>query len=57
MMTGEDFGFFMQKYSGLLLWLGADNGEQDADLHSNKFLPDTRAIQICVNVFYRLIDS
>ena len=54
MMTSEDFGFFTEKYSGLLFWLGVENGEE-GDLHSSKFLPDTRAIQIGIDIFYELI--
>ena len=31
--TGEDFGYFAEKYSGLLFWLGANQGAKQ-DLHS-----------------------
>lgn len=52
-MTGEDFGFFTTKYEGLLFWLGASsNGE---GLHSDKFLPDEKAIDFGIEVFYNLI--
>ena len=51
--TGEDFGFFTEKYRGLLFWLGAGNNK--ADLHSPQFLPDEKAIDIGVEIFFKLI--
>ena len=53
--TGEDFGFFTEKYSGILFWLGAGNENDIADLHSPKFLPDEKAIDIGIKLFFRLI--
>ncbi len=53
--TGEDFGFFTEKYSGLLYWLGAGNEKDIADLHSPQFLPDEKAINIGVEIFFKLI--
>ena len=53
-LTGEDFGFFAEKYGGLLFWLGANQGEIH-DLHSTKFLPDEKAIDIGIEVFFNLI--
>ena len=53
--TGEDFGFFTEKYNGLLFWLGVGNKDSNADLHSPKFLPDEKAIAIGVNIFFELI--
>ncbi|RLC49181.1 MAG: amidohydrolase [Candidatus Cloacimonadota bacterium] len=54
--TGEDFGYFSEKYPGLLFWLGANQGEKQ-DLHSSSFLPDEKAIPIGVDVFFKLIKS
>jgi N-acetyldiaminopimelate deacetylase len=51
--TGEDFGFFTEKYKGLLFWLGV--GNNSADLHSPQFLPDEKAIDIGVELFFELI--
>ncbi len=51
--TGEDFGFFTEKYKGLLFWLGA--GNNNADLHSPQFLPDENAIDLGVEIFFKLI--
>ena len=53
-MGGEDFGFFAEKYSGLLFLLGVDNGSGE-DLHSSKFLPSEKAIPVGINMFYELI--
>ncbi len=53
--TGEDFGFFTEKYNGLLFWLGAGNQNDNADLHSPQFLPDEKAINIGVEIFFKLI--
>ncbi len=53
--TGEDFGFFTEKYSGLLFWLGAGNENDNADLHSPQFLPDEKAINIGIELFFLLI--
>jgi len=53
-LTGEDFGFFADKYGGLLFWLGANQGEVH-DLHSTKFLPDEKAINVGIEVFMNLI--
>jgi len=53
--TGEDFGFFTEKYNGLLFWLGVGNKYSNADLHSPKFLPDEKAINIGAEVFFKLI--
>ncbi|MBT3755228.1 MAG: amidohydrolase [Candidatus Cloacimonetes bacterium] len=53
--TGEDFGFFTEKYKGLLFWLGV--GNNGADLHSPQFLPDEKAIDIGVDLFFELIKT
>ena len=53
--TGEDFGFFTEKYNGLLFWLGVGNEDNNADLHSPQFLPDENAINIGVEIFFKLI--
>ena len=53
--TGEDFGFFTDKYNGLLFWLGAGNEDDNTDLHSPQFLPDEEAIVIGVDLFFQLI--
>lgn len=54
--TGEDFGFFTHLYPGLLFWLGTDTGEKQ-DLHSSRFLPSDAAIDIGVEVFWRLFQA
>ncbi|MCD4650682.1 MAG: N-acetyldiaminopimelate deacetylase, partial [Candidatus Cloacimonetes bacterium] len=54
-MTGEDFGFLTSRYPGLLFWLGA--GNNSGRLHSDKFLPDSRCIEIGVKAFASLINK
>lgn len=54
LMGGEDFGFFAEKYTGLFFWLGANQGEEQ-DLHSSKFLPDEKAIDVGIEIFLKLI--
>ncbi len=53
--TGEDFGFFAEKYKGLLFWLGANQGEKQ-DLHSSKFLPNEKAIDVGINILFNLLE-
>lgn len=52
--AGEDFGYFADRYPGLLFWLGVHSGTK-MDLHSSDFLPDEKAINIGINIFYDLI--
>jgi len=47
-MTGEDFGFFSSMYPSVLFWLGTNSNE---DLHSNKFLPDEKSIDIALKIY------
>lgn len=54
-MTGEDFGYFTSYYKGLLFWLGS--GDMDNNLHSDKFLPNHNAIEVGVDVMWRLLNS
>jgi N-acetyldiaminopimelate deacetylase len=56
-LVAEDFGFFTDKYRGLLFWLGVgnENSKVDIDLHSPQFLPDEKAIAIGIGMFARLI--
>jgi metal-dependent amidase/aminoacylase/carboxypeptidase family protein len=56
-LVAEDFGFFTDKYRGLLFWLGVgnENSTVDIDLHSPQFLPDEKAIAIGIDMFACLI--
>jgi len=54
--TGEDFGFFTEQYNGLLFWLGVGQYNKQMKLHSPEFLPDERAIESGVEIFYQLIN-
>ena len=53
-MTGEDFGYFTSYYKGLLFWLGS--GDMENNLHSDKFLPKPQAIDVGVDVMWRLLN-
>lgn len=52
--AGEDFGYFADLYPGLLFWLGVHSGTK-MDLHSCNFLPDEKAIDVGIEIFYKLI--
>ncbi|HNX00813.1 MAG TPA: amidohydrolase, partial [Candidatus Cloacimonadota bacterium] len=52
-MTGEDFGFFTSRYSGVLFWLGT--GIHPTGLHSSQFLPDEKSIEPGVQIMFSLI--
>ena len=54
LIGGEDFGFFAEKYTGLFFCLGANQGEEQ-DLHSSRFLPNEKAIEVGIEVFLKLI--
>lgn len=41
-MTGEDFGFLLNKIPGTMFWLGVDD---DSELHSATFTPKEESIQ------------
>lgn len=42
-MTGEDFGYLLNKFPGVMFWLGISDPAHS--LHSDKFVPDTDAIE------------
>jgi len=50
-MTAEDFGYFSQKYPSILFWLG---GQSPYDLHSDKFLPNEKAIEVGLKLMHHL---
>jgi len=52
-MTGEDFGFFTQLYPSVMFWLGTDSAE---GLHSSRFLPDERSIDIGLKAMTSIIE-
>ncbi|MDD3049636.1 MAG: amidohydrolase [Candidatus Cloacimonetes bacterium] len=54
-MTGEDFGFFADKYPSVLFWLGVNKGEND-NIHSNTFFPSQESIEYGIRAFHSLID-
>lgn len=53
-MTGEDFGFYTTLYPGLLYWLGSDCPHP---LHSPRFLPSHKSIDVGVALMWHLIQS
>jgi N-acetyldiaminopimelate deacetylase len=55
-MAGEDFGFFTDRWQGLLFWLGARQNEF-FPLHSDKFLPSSDCLEAGVNLFYQIIKN
>lgn len=53
-MTGEDFGFYSQKWSSFMFWLGTSKGERYG-LHNPRFLPPDEVIEIGKNIFIRIL--
>ncbi|MBB6449458.1 N-acetyldiaminopimelate deacetylase [Geomicrobium halophilum] len=53
-MTGEDFGFFLDKIPGFMFWLGVDS--QDHGLHDTKVNPNEEAIPVAVHHLIDYID-
>lgn len=51
-MTGEDFGYFLEKIPGFMFWLGVDT---PYGLHHAKIEPDERAIGVAIDVVGRYI--
>ena len=55
-MTGEDFGFFSQKFPSFMFWLGTSTGERYG-LHNPKFLPDDSVIDLGIESFKLILES
>jgi N-acetyldiaminopimelate deacetylase len=55
-MTGEDFGFFSQKWPSFMFWLGTSKGERYG-LHNPRFLPSDEVIEIGKNIFNIILKS
>jgi len=55
-MTGEDFGFFSQRFPSFMFWLGTSKGEKYG-LHNPKFLPPDEVIEIGENIFMTILNS
>ena len=53
-MTGEDFGYFAEKYPSLMMWLGTRRNDFHG-LHNSKFLPDDEIIQDGIEVYKSLL--
>ncbi|MVO99344.1 N-acetyldiaminopimelate deacetylase [Paenibacillus lutrae] len=49
-MTGEDYGYFLEKIPGFMFWLGA---ETPYGLHHAKIEPDERAIGLAIDTVSR----
>ncbi len=55
-MTGEDFGFFSQKYPSFMFWLGTSRGERYG-LHNPRFLPPDEIIDTGKEIFTAILNS
>jgi N-acetyldiaminopimelate deacetylase len=53
-MTGEDFGFFSQKYPSFMFWLGTSYGERFG-LHNPRFLPHDSIIEKGSGIFKEIL--
>ncbi|CCQ96200.1 N-acetyl-diaminopimelate deacetylase [[Clostridium] ultunense Esp] len=49
-MTGEDFGYFLEKIPGFMFWLGVDS---PYGLHHSRLNPNEEAIQVAVRLLIR----
>ena len=54
-MTGEDFGFFSQKFPSFMFWLGTSKGERNG-LHNPRFLPPDGVIEFGNNIFVEILN-
>jgi len=55
-MTGEDFGFFSQKFPSFMFWLGTSKGERYG-LHNPKFLPPDEVIEVGKSIFNSILNT
>jgi N-acetyldiaminopimelate deacetylase len=55
-MTGEDFGFFSQKYPSFMFWLGTSRGERYG-LHNSRFLPPDSIIEKGKKIFADILNT
>ncbi|MCA1056607.1 N-acetyldiaminopimelate deacetylase [Rossellomorea aquimaris] len=53
-MTGEDFGYMLEKIPGFMFWLGVDS---DHGLHHSKLNPDEEAIDYAISTLTAYIGS
>jgi len=53
--TGEDFGFFSQRWPSLMFWLGSRTGDQQYGLHHPRFLPPDEVIEQGIEILWKLI--
>ncbi|MBP7433317.1 hypothetical protein KA996_07225, partial [bacterium] len=55
-LVGEDFGYFTQKWGGLLFWLGSkESGTVPNPLHSEKFFPSFKAIDAGLEIMREIL--
>jgi len=58
--TGEDFGFFTERFPGVLFWLGVNSHDPQKniqELHANNFLPDDACIEIGINSMWGMLEK
>lgn len=53
-MTGEDFGYFLEKIPGFMFWLGVDS---EYSLHHAKLNPNEAAIPFAIDVLTGYLES
>lgn len=57
-LVGEDFGFFCERYPGLMFWLGTRNeGQPAVSLHSPDYYPDDTVISNGLDIMKRLLEE
>lgn len=55
-MTGEDFGYFSQKFPSFMFWLGTSEGERYG-LHNPRFLPPDKTIETGETIFKKILQT
>lgn len=57
-MTGEDFGYFSKKFSGVMFWLGTGEDERKfAPLHAANYCPSSDAIPYGVAILFAMMQQ
>lgn len=55
-LVGEDFGYFTEKFSGIMFWIGScENGKSPGLLHSESFFPSYESIGKGLEIMWELL--
>ncbi len=55
-LVGEDFGYFTDRFSGIMFWVGSrEEGREPASLHSESFFPSYSSIYTGLEIMWKLL--